>query len=375
MKQKIRLALIYGGKSGEHEVSLQTALSVINAVDREKYDILPIYISKQGEWIQGLQISGNVENVNQLTYGQNAGSAQGESNLPAIGQNRPPIVPYLLGEKNADDVVDVVFPLLHGPNGEDGTVQGFFELADLPYVGAGVLASSVGMDKIMMKTVYSSHNLPQVKYLSFMRKSWQQDQQSVYESVERELGYPCFVKPVNLGSSVGISKAKDRKHLDQAFAEAFQYDRKVIVEEFVDAREIEVAVLGNDDPQVSVAGEIIPSAEFYDYRAKYQDGDTSLIIPADIPNETYTEMCEIAVKAFTAIDGSGLARVDFFLRKSDNQLFINEINTMPGFTPFSMYPLLWKHTGISYPDLIDRLIQLALERHEEKLKNKYNFES
>jgi D-alanine-D-alanine ligase len=268
--------------------------------------------------------------------------------------------------------LDVIFPLLHGPNGEDGTVQGLLELLNLPYVGNGVLASAAGMDKVLMKNIFAQAGLSQVNYVSFIKSEWAKAKEEAYTRVEEQLGYPCFVKPANLGSSVGISKCSNRAELDAAFVEAFQFDRKVIIEEGVVAREVEIAVLGNDEPECSVVGEIVPKKDFYDYKAKYEDGDTGLIIPADISEEEYAEMKEMAVDAFKALDCSGLVRADFFLTK-DGKLLINEVNTMPGFTPFSMFPLLWKHSGLEYPQLIERLVQLAQERHAEKQQIKYTF--
>jgi len=271
-----------------------------------------------------------------------------------------------------EDSIDVVFPLLHGPNGEDGTIQGMLELLNVPYVGNGVLASSAGMDKVVMKHLFAQAGLDQAKYVSFVKKTWSQSKEESYDQVEAELGYPCFVKPANLGSSVGISKCRNREELDQAFELAFQYDRKIVVEEGVIGREIELGVLGNDEPVCSVAGEIAPKKDFYDYKAKYEDGDTDLIIPASLTEDEYETMRSMAVKAFQAIDGSGLVRADFFLT-NEGRVLINEVNTMPGFTPFSMFPLLWKQSGVEYAELIEKLVALAIERHEEKQQIKHTF--
>ncbi|HEX6922674.1 MAG TPA: D-alanine--D-alanine ligase [Bacillales bacterium] len=369
MGNKKKVGLLYGGKSAEYEVSVQTALSVMNALDRSKYEIHPIRISKQGEWIQGRAITGQVEDAGELEIkaGEQSGVAPVSPQSQWL-QNR---------EGNDEDgasaaALDVIFPLLHGPNGEDGTVQGLLELLNMPYVGSGVMASAAGMDKVTMKDVFAAKGFPQAKYLGFKRKQWEREPDQAYAQVEETLGFPCFVKPANLGSSVGISKCKTREALAEAFQEAFQYDRKIVVEEHVDGREIEIGVLGNDEPDVSVAGEIVPGAEFYDYRAKYEsDGDTSLVIPAELPEELYEEISSIAVRAFQSLDCAGLSRVDFFVRKSDGAVLINEVNTMPGFTPYSMYPLLWKHSGIPYSELINRLLELAAERHEEKQSIKY----
>ncbi|MBB6637991.1 D-alanine--D-alanine ligase [Cohnella thailandensis] len=375
MGQKVRVGLVYGGRSGEHEVSLQTALAVLKSFDYDKYELIPFYITKTGQWRSGPLLEAPPSAVAELQFqGATAdagGSAEGKLVLTGAG-----LAPLLQGmseqvlsaEGAAADhrAIDVMFPLLHGTFGEDGTIQGLFEMAGLPYVGAGVLASAVGMDKAAMKTMFAQAGLPQVGYRYFTRYQWNKDQEGELAGIEESLGYPCFVKPANLGSSVGVSKARDRAELTAAIREALRYDRKVIVEEFVDAREIEVSVLGNDDPRASVPGEIVSSNEFYDYKAKYIDGKSIMEIPAEIPPETAQTIREMAVRAFLAIDGSGLCRADFFLRRSDGAIFINEVNTMPGFTPFSMYPLMWKETGVSYAELLDALIRLAIERHEEK---------
>ncbi|MCA1041731.1 D-alanine--D-alanine ligase [Bacillus infantis] len=354
---KKKLGLLYGGKSAEHKVSMQTALAVIKALDLEKFDIYPVYITEEGEWVKGPMLEAPAESVKQLEF------SQGEAMSPAA------LAPAMF--KSAEESsFDVIFPLLHGPNGEDGTVQGMLELLNLPYVGNGVLASSAGMDKVIMKNIFAQAGLPQVNYVWFVRSEWQKAGETAYEKVESELGYPCFVKPANLGSSVGISKCSNREELAAAFEEAFQFDRKIIVEEGVTAREIELGVLGNDEPECSVAGEIVPKKDFYDYKAKYEDGDTAMIIPAEITEEEYSTLNEMSIRAFKALDCSGLVRADFFLTR-DGKVMINEVNTMPGFTPFSMFPLLWKHTGVEYPQLIERLVKLAIERHTEKQSIKH----
>lgn len=354
---KKKLGLLYGGKSAEHKVSMQTALAVIKALDLEKFDIYPVYITEEGEWVKGPMLEAPAESVKQLEF------SQGEAMSPAA------LAPAMF--KSAEESsFDVIFPLLHGPNGEDGTVQGMLELLNLPYVGNGVLASSAGMDKVIMKNIFAQAGLPQVNYVWFVRSEWQKAGETAYEKVEEELGYPCFVKPANLGSSVGISKCTNREELAAAFEEAFQFDRKIIVEEGVTAREIELGVLGNDEPECSVAGEIVPKKDFYDYKAKYEDGDTAMIIPAEITEEEYSTLNEMSIRAFKALDCSGLVRADFFLTR-DGKVMINEVNTMPGFTPFSMFPLLWKHTGVEYPQLIEKLVNLAIERHTEKQSIKH----
>lgn len=374
MSNKIRVGLIYGGRSGEHEVSLQTALAVIKAFDFAKYEVHPYYITKRGEWRQGPQLTGPVESAELLTFEQEQGLGAVTALQPFFAAGSPE-QSVVQGEASAaEGPLDVIFPLLHGTFGEDGTIQGLLEMAGIAYVGAGVLASAVGMDKVIMKKIFEQEGLPQCVFRHFTRAQWEKDNAFFLMETEIAIGYPCFVKPANLGSSVGISKARNRDELIAAIETAFRYDRKVIVEEFVEARELEVAVLGNDDPKASVVGEIVSSNEFYDYKAKYIDGKSSMIIPAELPAETADQIRELAVRAFMAIDGTGLSRVDFFMRKSDGQIFINEINTMPGFTPFSMYPLLWSESGKPYRELLDDLIGLALERHAARQKLQYTFD-
>jgi D-alanine-D-alanine ligase len=382
MNRKIRIGLIYGGKSGEHDVSLQTALAVIKAMDFNKYEITPFYITKQGDWRSGVRLLGPVESKEALTLSSAiAGSDPLTDGTEAVlasifGAGGGPEKASISGVSESSEMssIDVVFPLLHGTFGEDGTIQGMLEMADIPYVGAGVLASAVGMDKVMMKKLFAQEGLSQCVFRHFTRTQWEKDRSYQLMEIETAIGYPCFVKPANLGSSVGVTKARDQDELLKAVAFAFQYDRKVIIEEFIDAREVEVAVLGNEEPETSVPGEIVSSNEFYDYKAKYIDGKSAMVIPAEIPAEVSEGLREMAIQAFQAIDGSGLSRVDFFLRKSDLQIFINEINTMPGFTPFSMYPQLWKETGKSYSQLLDDLIGLALQRYEDKQNIQYTFD-
>ncbi|SFX11439.1 D-alanine-D-alanine ligase [Thermoactinomyces sp. DSM 45891] len=357
MQKKLRVAVIYGGKSGEHEVSLISAASVMKAMDLEKYEVLPIGITKEGEWQVGTQsfpaLEGSLgaEKLDQL-----------QSQLPSVSNvTNGKQLPALTSE-----FVDVVFPVLHGTYGEDGTIQGMFEMANVPYVGAGVLASAVAMDKVMAKMVCASAGLPQGEFVHYLRAHFFNQKEEVLDDVEEKLGYPCFVKPANLGSSVGISKANHRSELEQAMDLAYRYDRKVLVEEFIPAREIEVAVLGNDDPQASLPGEIISSSDFYDYQAKYVDGKSAMEVPAKLTQEQTKQVREMAIKSYQALDCTGLARVDFFLRKDNEKILINEVNTLPGFTPFSMYPVMWKETGLPYSELIDRLIRLAIERYDEK---------
>lgn len=360
---KRKLIVLYGGKSAEHEVSISTAFSVIQALDFDKYEVNPIYIQKDGTWIKRDALKEPVKSIHELRL-------EAHQQASHALQITAGLVEHV--EQDKEEELPIIFPLLHGPNGEDGTVQGFLEVLNLPYVGNGVLASAAGMDKVVMKDIFAHAGLNQVRYISFTRHEWEKNQEAAYAKTEKEIGYPCFVKPANLGSSVGINKCKNREDLEAAFNEAFQYDLKIIVEEGVDAREIELAILGNNDPQCSVPGEIVPKTEFYDYHSKYEDESTTLIIPADIPEETYETMKEMALTAFKALNCSGLVRADFFLKKN-GEVLINEINTMPGFTPVSMYPLLWQHTGISYPELIDRLIELGLERYRERQSLRFTY--
>ncbi|PIC65091.1 D-alanine--D-alanine ligase [Sporosarcina sp. P13] len=352
---KKRLGLVYGGKSAEHEVSLSTARAVTQALDLTKYEVLPIYITIQGQWIKGAPLTGPVTDIKTLR-------------LSAEKSKPDHIDSFLQG-----DMPEVILPLLHGTNGEDGTVQGLFEVLNVPYAGNGVLASSAGMDKVVMKQLFAQAGLAQVEYVHFVRSEWQQRAGALMNEAEKKLTYPMFVKPANLGSSVGISKVQDRESLQQAVELALKFDRKIIIEQGITAREIEMAVLGNDYPEVSVAGEIRPVADFYDYEAKYQDQSTELSIPAEIPDNTAQHMKDMAIRAFKVLDCAGLVRADFFVTQ-DDEVLINEVNTLPGFTPTSMFPLLWQKTGLTYPELIDRLIELAIERHTEKQQLQYTMD-
>ncbi|MBC1886829.1 D-alanine--D-alanine ligase [Listeria booriae] len=370
---KTKLVVLYGGKSAEHEISLQTAFSVINALAFDKFSVQPIYITNDGDWVQGPVLTQKVDFVEQLRFEQmeqlRLANQEGEASHGLA------ISPASIREEQSAEPL-VVFPLLHGPNGEDGTVQGLLEVLNLPYVGNGVLASAAAMDKIVMKMVFADAGIPQVAAVAVRAIEWEESQQEMIAKIEAELVYPVFVKPANLGSSVGISKAVDRDSLVAAMVEALRYDRRIVVEQGVVAREIEVAVLGNDKPACSVAGEIIPKGEvavFYDYKAKYQDNDTVMAIPANLEPAIYEQLVDYATRAFTGLDASGLVRADFFVTK-DNQIFLNEVNTMPGFTPFSMYPLLWQESGLPYTDLISKLVDLAIERHEANNKLKYTLE-
>ena len=381
------MGVIFGGKSGEHEVSLMSARSVMRAIDKGKYEVVPIGITHEGRWLasgdplkaltggqtsmpQLLESGYTLDPVPSRSPERSEGAGEGADAPP--GQ-APPEHRELVPGAQATGIpeVDVVFPVLHGTYGEDGTVQGLLELADIPYVGAGVMASAVAMDKAVMKDVLRSHGLPVVDGMVVKRSTWETDPAAVRAQVAKTIDYPCFVKPANLGSSVGVSKAHSADEIDAAIDLAAQYDRKVLVEKCVaQAREIEVSVLGNDDPIASAAGEIIPSREFYDYAAKYLDNASELLIPAPLDAETAEQIRRLAIDAYLAFDCAGMARVDFLLSGLTCELFIGEVNTIPGFTAISMYPKLWEASGIPYPELIDRLIELALERHADKRRTR-----
>ncbi|MGE5619602.1 MAG: D-alanine--D-alanine ligase family protein [Sphingomonadaceae bacterium] len=366
---KLRVAVIFGGRSGEHEVSLASATSVIQNLDPARYEVVPIGITKKGDWL----LDGDP--LKALKAGYSPAGQEPALLSPAPAPDRAVVSSGSgtgLGQTRL--AVDVVFPVLHGPYGEDGTVQGLLEMAGVPYVGAGVLASAAGMDKPTMKALFQQRGLPIVEHLVLLRKQWESDPTGVMDWIEESLGYPCFTKPANLGSSVGISKASNRTQLAEALALAARYDRKLVVERGIDAREIECSVLGNDDPVASVPGEIVPCNEFYDYRAKYVDDGSQLLIPAPVDPEVTEEIRRVAVEAFKAVDCSGMARVDLFLEKGSGKVFVNEINTIPGFTKISMYPKLWEASGLPFPRLLDRLIELALERHAEKMQNETSYE-
>lgn len=369
MDNKLKVGIIFGGRSGEHEVSLRSAESIINALDRAKYEVVPIAITKEGRWLSSSEATRLLPS---------AVLAQADQHVAILGDPTERGLTYVGGKQAADErgKLDVVIPVLHGTYGEDGTIQGLLEMADVPYVGCGVLASSAGMDKVIMKRLFREAGLPIVEFVHFLRTQWEADPLLIESRIVAELGFPCFVKPANLGSSVGISKATDAKSLGEAIRLAAKFDRKLIVERGVDAREIEVSVLGNDNPQASLPGEIVPqTAAFYDYKAKYvDDKGARLVLPAEISPELTAEIQQLAVRAFQAIDGAGLARVDFFLEKDSGRLLVNEINTMPGFTSISMYPKLWEVSGIRYADLLDQLIELAFARHREKSRNQTSYE-
>ena len=362
-KKRIRVGILFGGKSAEHEISLLSAKNVIDAIDKTKYQPVLIGIDKSGRWVTNEPSRVLLNSSDPKLIALNKAESTGVALVPQSAGKLTDLDAGGLSES-----VDVVFPILHGPLGEDGTIQGLLKLAEVPFVGAGVLGSAVGMDKDVMKRLLRDAGLPVPKFLVFGR-----GQQPDYAAVTRELGAPVFVKPANLGSSVGISKAKDKTGFEKAVKEAFRYDRKILVEQSIAGREIECAVLGNEDPKASIPGEIIPSHEFYSYEAKYLDEDGArLEIPAKLDAATVKRVQELAVKTFKALACEGMGRVDFFLTQ-DGQLFVNEINTIPGFTKISMYPKLWEATGIGYTDLIGRLIELAIERfeHEQTLSTSY----
>jgi D-alanine-D-alanine ligase len=362
-KKKLRIGVLFGGRSGEHEVSLASAASVIRALDPEKYEAVPIGISKEGRWLAGAGAEKMLPEV--LKSGQRVV-------LPAE-PGTAALVP--LDEQRGGEMrVDVVFPVLHGTFGEDGTVQGLLELAGLPYVGAGVLGSSVGMDKDVQKRLFQFAGLPVAPSLAILRSEWERNPKAVERQVLKKLRFPVFVKPATLGSSVGMTKVHNRKELPAAMNEAAVFAQKILVERAINAREIEVSVLGNEDPKASVPGEIVPHREFYDYTAKYLEEGTQLVIPAKLTKAKVKKVQDYAVRAFRAAECMGMARVDFFLEKRTGKIYVNELNTIPGFTSISMYPKLWEASGISYRELIDRLIELALEQQREKARTKYSIE-
>ena len=367
---RLRVGVIYGGRSGEHEVSLASAAAVFRHLDRSRYEPIAIRIEKDGRWMLAAEPPA-ISKAADVIAARAAPAGPGrEAHLVAhpggdtlLTIDRSPTRPALVSGLG----LDVVFPVLHGPYGEDGTVQGLLELANVPYVGAGVLASAVGMDKAVMKLVFAARGLPIVDYEVVLKRDWQRDQRAILAHVAGRLGFPLFVKPANLGSSVGISKAKHATELRAAIDLAAEYDRKIVIEAAVPgAREIECSVLGNDEPEASIPGEIIPSREFYDYEAKYIDEGSKTVIPAPITEEQIAAVRTLAVAAFKAIDGAGMARVDFLLAGDSGLLYLNEVNTIPGFTNISMYSQMWAASGLPYPALLDRLIALALERHAEK---------
>ncbi len=365
MSGKICIGILFGGRSGEHDVSLQSAASIIKALDSTKYEIVPIGITREGHWRVGRDA---LQALPQLLDA-------GESVTPSVDPALPKLLALNPSHQPAHSLpsLDLVFPVLHGTFGEDGTVQGLLDLAGIPYVGAGVLASAAGMDKDVMKRLFRDARLPVVPWELFLRSDWEARPAAVRKRIESKLCYPLFVKPVNLGSSVGISKVHHRGELSAALDLAAQYDRKILVEKGIDAREIECSVLGNDHPEASVPGEVVPVNEFYDYEAKYLKEGSELVIPAKLSAPQRKQIRDVAIRAFQAIDCAGMARVDFLVDRKSGKVYLNEINTIPGFTSISMYPKLWEASGLSYSRLLDRLIELALERHGEKSRTRFTY--
>jgi len=376
MAKKLRVGILFGGRSGEHEVSLLSAASILKAIDRKKFDVVPICITKTGRWLtaggaQALLAGNHSESADLILQAEAETAVSPKDAVTALVPDAASL---------GSGRLDVVFPVLHGTFGEDGTIQGLFELADIAYVGSGVLGSAAGMDKDVMKRLFAQAHLPIVKHLSVLRTAWEGSPRKTVAAIEAALKYPMFVKPANLGSSVGISKVHDRKELGPALKLAACFDRKIVIEQGVGgakkkARELEVAVLGNDDPKASVVGEIIPGKEFYDYEAKYLSDGSVPVIPAKITAAESKQIRAMAVEAFRACDLAGLARVDFLMEPDGKRrIFLNEVNTLPGFTSISMYPKLWQATGLSYSDLITHLIELALERHKERNRTSFSFD-
>jgi D-alanine-D-alanine ligase len=377
MAKKLSVGVVFGGRSGEHEISIRSARAVIDGIDRKKYDVIPIAITKEGKWLGPAEaVKLLPQSTSRLVSPNILNSASHD--VAIIGD---PTYDGLTGLKDAGlqstrQRLDVVFPVLHGPFGEDGTIQGLLEMAGVPYVGCGVLASSCGMDKVAMKALFRDAGLPICKYVWFLRNEWEANPDAITRRIKRELGFPCFVKPANLGSSVGISRATDNESLKKAIALAARYDRKLIVEKGLDAREIECAVIGNDQPEASLPGEYMvfdETAKFLDYKEKYTNtGHVEFVVPARLPLATIKKIQNLAIRAFKSLDGAGLSRVDFFLRRDTKELIVNELNTMPGLTDVSGYPKMWAASGRDFQQVIDELISLALERHKDKLRNQTN---
>jgi D-alanine-D-alanine ligase len=373
--KKLRVGVIFGGRSGEHEVSVRSARAVIDGLDARKYEVVPIAITKEGKWLSPAEASRLLpeETKNLLTDEVVSEKRQPSAFIGDPASNGLVVSRSKDAERPVAQPLDVVFPALHGTYGEDGTIQGWLEMVGIPYVGCGVLASSCGMDKVTMKALFREAGLPICRHTWLLRKAWERDRQAIIRRVAREIGFPCFVKPANLGSSVGISKATDKRSLEQAIDLAARYDRKVIIEEGLDAREIECAVIGNEAPEASLPGEYVvrdQRAAFLDYTEKYSGtGHVEFVVPAPLSKALVRRIQQMAKRAFQAVDGTGLARVDFFLRRDTNELVVNELNTMPGLTDVSGYPKMWEASGVPFPEVLDRLVQLALEHHQEKSRN------
>ncbi|MEO6796593.1 MAG: D-alanine--D-alanine ligase family protein [Candidatus Dormibacter sp.] len=363
---RVRLGVLFGGRSTEHEVSILSARSIIAAIDPARFEVIPLYIDKTGRWLVG-------ESLQRLLDGETAGQ---HVYLPPDPTQRA-LVPAADGIRQHPGLppLDVIFPVFHGLNGEDGTIQGLLELANVPYVGSGVLGSALGLDKIYMKRAFAAVGLPVVDYVATTRRHFETDPLAFVGDVEARFGYPCFAKFANSGSSVGTSKAHNRDELLRGLRLAAGFDRKLLVERGIDARELEVSVLGNDEPEASVVGEIVPVREFYDYEAKYLDEGSRLVIPAEIPADVSTQIQRMAIQAFEAVDAAGMARVDFFYERTSNRVYINEVNTIPGFTRISMYPKLWEASGLPYGRLLERLIDLAIDRFRDKQRSQTAIDS
>lgn len=372
---KTRIGIIFGGRSGEHEVSIRSAKTVIEKIDKEKYEVIPIAITKEGNWLNPAQSLGLFPFEVQQKLAEYVSSLP-KNDVALLGDTKYNGLINLNKSENSLPL-DVVFPVLHGTFGEDGTIQGLLEMANIPYVGCGVLASACGMDKVFMKSLFRDSDLPMCKYVWFLRSEWERNREAVVNQIEVKLGYPCFVKPANLGSSVGVSKAVDETSLAEAIKLAAEYDRKIIVEEGLDVREIECAVIGNETPRASLPGEYIINADdkkFLDYTEKYAGtGNNEFVVPALVSDELSAKIQQMAVSAYRAIDGSGLARVDFFLLNATGAVLINEINTLPGLTDASGFPKMWAGSGVEFPQVIDELVKLAVERHTDKSRNKTSF--
>ena len=373
MAKKIRVVVIFGGRSGEHEVSVRSARAVIDAIDRKKFEVVPVAISKDGRWLSPAEASAMLPPETRRALPAETGEAYEAVTILGDPSRRGLVRFNRDGHCNGSQPLDVVFPVLHGPYGEDGTVQGLLEMAGVPYVGSGVLGSSCGMDKVAMKALFERAGLPVCKYLWLSRAGWERDRKGAARRVAREIGFPCFVKPANLGSSVGVSRADDRASLEKAIDLAARYDRKIVVEEGLDAREIECAVMGNDEPEASLPGEYVvydERAKFLDYTEKYSStGHVEFVVPAPVPKRLAERIRRLAVEAFRAVDAAGLARVDFFLRRDTNELLVNELNTIPGLTDVSGFPKMWAASGRGFGEVIERLIELAFERHRDKMRN------
>lgn len=370
-QSKRRVAVVFGGRSAEHDVSLRSAETIMDALERSGHEVVPIGVTRDGRWLTAgdpmaeLQAASPLFQLGERVRGRSGEVEEAVEQLAIqASRQRGGLIP----SNGWQGGIDVIFPALHGPMGEDGTVQGLFELAGVPYVGSGVMASALAMDKAVCKEILARAGIPQVRWISVRMREWQRDGDRVRRAVADEIGYPCFVKPANLGSSVGVSKVHEAAELDDAITEALQHDRKIVIEQGLDAREFEVSVLGNDDPIASIVGEVVPGGEheFYDFEAKYVDDDAELLIPADISDEAVREIQDLALRSFRVLDCAGIARVDFFQERDSGRIFLNELNTMPGFTSISMYPKLWEASGIPLPDLVARLVDLALERFDDR---------